>query len=152
MEQAIAVRFYENKRYGTTFGKGMYRRALFNATADLQHPKAKYLLDLYNYADWKNTARTDDDMTALAMAEEVVGKRETTDLLGTWIKRLDTDNSKPSVFGFAILDLNTSQLSLLINDSQTDIQQVWQLEAKPCKQSTQYKNAPQLLATNTDLS
>jgi hypothetical protein len=34
----IAVRLYENNAYGTTFGKGMYRRALFNGTIDAKSP------------------------------------------------------------------------------------------------------------------
>ena len=51
MEKSIAVRFYENKRYGSTYGKGLFHKAVFNATADLQEPRVKYLLDLIQYRD-----------------------------------------------------------------------------------------------------
>mgnify|MGYP000896164313 CR=1 FL=1 len=70
--RAIAVRFYENKRLGKTYGKGMYHKAVFNATADVQLPKAKYLLDMYDYNDWINTAKTDADMEALGVAEDFI--------------------------------------------------------------------------------
>jgi len=152
MEQAIAVRFYENKKYGTTQGKGLFRKALFNATADLQQQKTKYLLDMFTYKDWENSGKTDDDMKMLGLAAEFACNLSKADLLGTWIKRLDSDGTKPRVFGFGLMDLNTHQLALLINDTENGVQETWELEAKPCKQSTQNKNSPQLLATNADLS
>jgi hypothetical protein len=152
MEQAIAVRFYENKKYGSTQGKGLFRKALFNATADLQHPKTKYLLDMFTYSDWENTAKTDDDMKALGVAADYAEGLAKADLLGTWIKRLDSDGTKPRVCGFGLMDLNTHQLVLVINDTAIGVEEAWELEAKPCKQSTQNKNSPQLLATNVDLS
>lgn len=152
MEQAIAVRFYENKKYGSTQGKGLFRKAVFNATADLQQPKTKYLLDMFSYVDWENSAKTDSDMKALAQANELVGDMPKADLLGTWIKRLDSDGTKPRVMGFGVLALNTQQLALLINDTEIGIEQAWELEVKPCKQSPTNKNSPQLLATNADLS
>ncbi len=30
----IAVRLFDNNTYGTTYGKGLYRRAVFNGTID----------------------------------------------------------------------------------------------------------------------
>ena len=30
----IAVRLYENQTYGTTYGKGLFRKALFNGSID----------------------------------------------------------------------------------------------------------------------
>ena len=152
MEQRIAVRFYENKTYGSTYGKGLYRRAIFNGTADLQEPRAKYLLDMLAYSDWENTARTTDEMEALRAAEEVAGNAPHSNLLATWIKRLDNDGSKPRVQGFGLLDLDTHQLTLLISDAAKGVEQAWKLDAKPCKQSAQNKNSPNLLATNADLN
>lgn len=132
MEQAIAVRFYENKKYGSTQGKGLFRKALFNATADLQHPKTKYLLDMFTYSDWENTAKTDDDMKALGVAADYAEGLAKADLLGTWIKRLDSDGTKPRVCGFGLMDLNTHQLVLVINDTAIGVEEAWELEAKPC--------------------
>ena len=62
MDKEIAVRFYENKRYGNTYGKGLFHKAVFNATADLQQPRAKYLLDMVCFKDWINTAKSDTEI------------------------------------------------------------------------------------------
>ena len=53
MQNEIAVRLYQNAKYGTTHGKGVRHHALFNATEDVKHPKVKYLLDFYTYAHWE---------------------------------------------------------------------------------------------------
>ena len=152
MENEIAVRFYENERYGTTFGKALYRRALYNATADVSNPKAKYLLDLHKYNEWEHTAKTDDDMALLENAEAYIGTASKDDWVGTWVKRLDADGSKPRVMGFGLLDMHKLELILVINDEEYGVQNAWQLAVKPCKQARPNKKSPQLLATNTDLS
>ena len=41
----IAIRLFENKVYGSTYGQGLRRSAVFNATAEVTEPYAKYLLD-----------------------------------------------------------------------------------------------------------
>ena len=61
----IAVRLFDNNTYGTTYGKGLYRRAVFNGTIDARSPTAKYLVDCYNYEDWCNIASTDQQITVL---------------------------------------------------------------------------------------
>ena len=48
----IAVRFYDNKLYGTTYGKGMYRKAIYNGSIDVKNPSLKYVIDMYSYNDW----------------------------------------------------------------------------------------------------
>ena len=45
----IAVRLYENKKYGTTYGKGLFHSAVFNGSADVLGSNTKYLLDYYPY-------------------------------------------------------------------------------------------------------
>ncbi|NDE54117.1 MAG: hypothetical protein EB069_05915, partial [Actinobacteria bacterium] len=55
-KQPVAVRLYENTTYGTTYGRGLYRRALYNGTVDLKQSGIKYLLDLYTGEDWANQA------------------------------------------------------------------------------------------------
>ena len=62
----IAVRLYENKAYGTTYGKGLYRKALYNGTVEAIEATETYLVDFYNYEDWSNMARTDGEMEILA--------------------------------------------------------------------------------------
>ena len=53
MEKAIAVRLFENKKNGSTYGKGLYRSAIFNASAELRDPHVKYLLDFYAIDRWQ---------------------------------------------------------------------------------------------------
>ena len=151
MDKEIAVRFYENKRYGNTYGKGLFHKAVFNATADLQQPRTKYLLDMFCFKDWVNTAKSDTDMELVVMAENFVGSSGNKDMLAPFVKRLDADGSKPRVKGFAVLDLNTRLLTLAIEDDEMAVTQAWQLEAKPCREAVQNKNSPQLLATNAEL-
>jgi hypothetical protein len=67
---ALAVRLFDNQKYGTTYGKGVYRRALYNGTVDIKQPQAKYLIDLFSYQDWMNQARTDQQMTAIDSVHE----------------------------------------------------------------------------------
>lgn len=151
MDKEIAVRFYENKRYGSTYGKGLFHKAVFNATADVQQPRAKYLLDMLCFNDWVNTAKSDADMALVAMAQDLINTNGCKDALATFIKRLDADGSKPRVNGFALLDLNTRQLTLVIEDEAMSVTQAWQLEARPCRDAQPNKHSPQLLATNVDL-
>lgn len=150
MQTEIAVRFYENKKYGTTFGKGMFHRAVYNSTADIRHPSAKYLLDWFSYTDWENTAKSDTDMEALATAADLYAGKCTEGVLGTWVKRMDNDGSKPRVSGFGVMDTSTGEVTLLINDEEAGIEDAWQLSARPCKINASAKS-PQLLATNAEL-
>ena len=40
----VTIRLWENKKFGTTYGKGLYRRAIYNGTAEVLSPYTKYLL------------------------------------------------------------------------------------------------------------
>ena len=57
MQKEIAVRLYQNTKYGTTYAKGVRHQALFNAAADIKNPKVKYVLDFYTYAHWEFLAK-----------------------------------------------------------------------------------------------
>jgi len=146
MEKEIAVRFYTNEK----FGKGIFKKGILSGTADLSQPSAKYLLDMLSYTDWQNTAKTDDDMEALGIVEEIVGANPTNDLLATFIKRMDSDGTKSRVPGFCVLDLATNELMLVISDDVKGVADQWELSARPCKQ-VMGKKVPQLLASNADL-
>jgi hypothetical protein len=146
MEKEIAVRFYTNEK----FGKGIFKKAIFSGTADLSQPSAKYLLDMLNYDDWRNAAKTDDDMDALAVVEELLGDASTSDVLATFIKRMDSDGTKSRVPGFCVFDDATKELVLVIRDDVNGVADKWELIAKPCKQVTG-KKVPQLLASNAEL-
>ena len=57
MDKEIAVRLYQNTKYGMSHSKGVGHQAHFNATADIKHPKVKYLLNFYTYAHWEFLAK-----------------------------------------------------------------------------------------------
>jgi len=146
-QKEIAVRFYENAKFGTTYAKGKRHSAVFNAAADIRSPNAKYLLDFYTFDYWQHTARTDGDMEVL----EVVSERASEDVLVSWVVKQDPiTKDKQRVTGFCLLDMATQICTLLINDENTGVQQAWELPAKQCKQVIG-KNSPLLLATNADL-
>ena len=146
-KQEIAIRFYENQKFGTTYGKGLRHSAVFNAAADLRDPQAKYLLDFYSFAHWQHTARSDDQMSVL----EVVGERANAETLVSWIVRQDPITKvKLPVIGFCTLDMKTNLCVFFVADGEVGVQFALQLTAKPCRHGAG-KNSPTLLATNADL-
>ena len=48
----LTARLWENKMYGTTYGKGQYRKAVFNGTLEIQNPYGKYLVDMEDIETW----------------------------------------------------------------------------------------------------
>ena len=143
----IAVRLYENKSYGTTFGKGMYRRALFNGTIDARTPAAKYLVDCFNYADWSNQATTDEQMAVLAAVPEDSKK------IYSWIKHYDTvTRAKRLVGGCMQLDMDSLDMNIMICDETAGVADHWRIEGKPCKTAMKSQKSPQILGTNGDLT
>lgn len=146
MEHQVAIRIFENAKYGSTHGKGLYRRALFNATAEIKHPKLKYLLDFEQFEHWQHGAKTDADIEALTFWADA---REDQQLF-SWLQHYDpVSKLKARVTGFATLNLNTGEICFLVMDEERECVTTSKLTAKPCK-STQGKNSPQLFATNAD--
>ena len=142
----IAVRLYENKAYGTTYGKGLYRKALYNGTVEAIEATETYLVDFYNYEDWSNMARTDGEMEILANVTP------TSNALYSWVKHYDRETrDKQTVPGFCELDTINLGVNLLICDEAHGIVETWRLNARPCKQTRTGIKSPQLLATNADL-
>jgi len=143
----IAVRLYENNAYGTTFGKGMYRRALFNGTIDAKSPTAKYLVDCFYYQDWCNQASTDEQMAVLAAVEADDKK------LYSWIKHYDTvTRAKRLVGGCMQFDLDSLDMNIMICDETAGVADHWRIEGKPCKTAMKSQKSPQILGTNGDLT
>ncbi len=144
----IAVRLFDNPMYGTTHGKGMYRTAVFNGTADLMKPELKYLLDFECIERWANRSKNaNDDM----MCQHVLPNSHSNQL-ASWVVRYDTvTKAKERVNGFCTIDLQTNKLELLIDDTELGIEGTWKLDVKPCK-AVFGKKTPQLLATNAELN
>jgi len=145
-QSEIAVRLYDNNAYGTTYGKGQYRKAIYNGTIDAKAEGTKYLVDLYSYDEWANMAKTDEQMEILANVEAQ------SDALYSWVKHYDPHTKdKTPVPGMCQLDPESLKMTVLICDSAHGVEDTWRLSAKPCKAHTGMKS-PQLLATNADLS
>ena len=143
----IAVRLYENQTYGTTYGKGLFRKALFNGSIDIKTPCTKYVIDLFNYDDWCNIAKTSEQMVIIRDVPQQ------DDTLFSWINRYDrTTKQKTLVSGFCSFDCDSKDMRIMILDPVVQIEDVWQISAKPCQSNTNGLRSPQLLATNADLT
>ena len=145
-QREIAVRLYANPKLGTTYAKGLYHSAVFNAAADVKHPYAKYLLDYHTYERWEHSAKTDEQMQVLRETQGMTA----TDALFSWVVQYDpSTKAKQPVFGFSYLNLADNSLGLLVMPEGEDEPAQWILTAKPCKERMGCKS-PTLLATNAD--
>ena len=100
-QQEIAVRLYDNKFYGTTYGKGLYRKAIYNGSIDMKNPSRKYVIDLFQYNDWSIQASTDEQVKITETVSKVP------DTIYSWIFLYDpTTKIKTPVYGCCVLDLN----------------------------------------------
>ena len=143
---ALAVRLFENKTYGTTYGKGLYRRALYNGTIDIKTPVVKYIIDLFPYQEWAHQARSDAQMVTL---ESIT---EDSNVLFSWIQRYDPLTKKKTlVNGVCIFGLADKTLQVVIEDEAMAVADGWALDVRSCRVARGSNRSPQLLATNTDL-
>ena len=142
----IAVRLYENRKYGTTYGKGLYHSAVFNASAEVMGKNEKYLLDYYPFEKFEHIARTDEQLDVL----REIGRVKTDDVLFSWVVRYNpATKQKTPIYGFSLLNLKDNTVGLMVVDENDSEAQQWQLTAKPCR-FVPGKNSPTLLATNAD--
>lgn len=142
----VAVRLYDNNTYGTTYGKGKYRRALYNGTAEVMALRETYLLDFHTHEDWVNLARSDEDMEIVRSIE---AERDT---LYSWVKHYNrATKTKTSTPGFCCLQTITLELRMGVYDERHGVMNNWHLVARPCRPARAGCSGPQLLATNTDL-
>ena len=146
----IAIRLFENKVFGTAYGKGLRRSAVFNATAEVNEPYAKYLLDFESGPAWINHARTDGQLQIAQRFIDQVERDE--DVLWSWVKWYDKGTGdKEYVDGFALYDTHSEEIALHLNDAKRGLTDEWLLPARRC-QATAGRNSPAFLATNHDLT
>lgn len=125
MEKEIAVRLYQNAKYGMTYAKGVRHQALFNAAADIKEPNVKYLLDFYTYEHWEFLAKS-HQLEIVQQVRELVDE----DTLVSWVLRYDPATKiKTPVYGFSTLQMSTNQLILCVVDSELSIEDSWRLIA-----------------------
>lgn len=147
MEKKIAVRLFENKMLGTTYARGQFRSAVFNASAEVKEPHTKYLLDFYPFLKWELSANSDQQ---IAILNDVAQSCSANDLV-SWVVRYNPiTKEKIQVYGVAICDLNSNKLMLAITDVESGIEDVWQLPLKSCSQT--HEKSPALIATNGELA
>lgn len=150
IERQIAVRLFINDKYNTTFGKGLFRRAIFNGTVEIKDPNTKFLVDLYRYEEWEAKAKSDIQM-------EIIRKITSTDmasvegLLFSWIVHYDTTTkAKTETKGFLVYSPETNELAVNIDSPAFNTVEEWELRAHNCK--TTGSNIPAVVASNSDLS
>ena len=110
-----------------THGKGVHHPALFNATADIKHPKVKYLLDFYTYAHWEFLAKQ-NQLDIIQQVREIVDQ----DSLISWVQRYDPATKiKTAVYEFSTLDMKSNRLILCIVDREMGVEDSWRLIDNP---------------------
>ncbi len=148
-EREIAVRLFTNDKYGKTYGPGLRNKALFNASAELRKPASKYLLDFYQFEDWANKAKTDEQMMVYNELQ-TMGFDKEQDAVFSWIVHYDPiTKAKISVGGVAIFNTEATLLRLMIADAVNDLNETWMLETVRCKNAGVGK--PAYLASNVDV-
>lgn len=146
----IAVRGFINEKYNTTFGKGLFRRAVYNGSVELHKPNQKYLVDYFSYPEWESQAKSDEQMTIVKSLESTNIAQEE-DLLFSWLIHYDPlTKSKERVNGYSVYSPNTRELFIKIDDMPNFTQDEWTLNVHPCRASG--PNKPVFVATNVDLN
>lgn len=142
----IIVRAFINEKFNTTYGKGLFRRAVFNVTVELPSPYRKYVVDLFSYAEWDRLARTPDQLAiASHIAKSDIPQQE--DVLLSWVKHLDPITKiKTDVDGFCVVSLETNELYISIQDEERSVYDEWTLQIRRCHKSGGAK--PIFIATN----
>jgi hypothetical protein len=145
----IAVRGFINEKFNTTFGKGLFRRAVFNGSVELHDPNQKYLVDYFSYLEWETQAKTDEQLKVINELTSVnLGKE--TGLLFSWLIHYDPlTKSKQRVNGYSIYSPNTRELFIKIDDPNNQTQDEWTLDVHSCKSTG--ANKPVFIAANVDL-
>ena len=145
----IAVRGFINEKFNTTFGKGLFRRAVFNGSVELHDPNQKYLVDYFSYLEWETQAKTDEQLKVINELTSVnLGKE--TDWLFSWLIHYDPlTKSKQRVNGYSIYSPNTRELFIKIDDPNNQTQDEWTLDVHSCKSTG--ANKPVFIAANVDL-
>jgi hypothetical protein len=145
----IAIRGFANEKFNTTFGKGLFRRAVFNGSVELHKPNQKYLVDYFSYLEWEAQAKTDEQMAVIKRLESTNVAKEQ-DLLFSWLVHYDPlSKSKEGVDGYSIYSPNTRELFIKINDERNQTQDEWTLSVHHCKSTG--ANKPVFIAANVDL-
>lgn len=145
----IAIRGFANEKFNTSFGKGLFRRAVFNGSVEVRDPYTKYLVDYLYFKDWENKAKEYQLPHVHTICREQLDQAP--EALFSWILHYDPlTKFKINVDGFSVLLPSSRDLYLMINDPDRCVVEEWTLQTHACKSTGQGK--PIFIATNMDLS
>ncbi len=146
----IAIRGFINEKYNTPFGKGLFRRAIYNGSVELHNPNQKYLVDFYEYGQFQHTAKTNGQINILNNLV-ACGVANTPDLVMSWIVHYEPlTKSKQLVDGYCIYLQSTGEVHIEIEDVLNGTKDEWDLKAHHCKAVG--ANKPVFVATNVNLN
>ncbi len=149
-EREIVVRGFINEKFGETYGKGLYHRAIFNGTVELRDPYKKYLIDLFEYRRWEASAKSDQQVEWTDRLREV-GVHQSHDAVVSWVKHYDPiTKTKTPVNGMCVYLPKDQELAISIDDPEHDVVDHWTINVKPCAKAG--GNIPVFIATNFDLN
>jgi len=149
-EREIAIRGFNNEKFGSTYGQGLFRRAIYNGSIELRNPFQKYLVDFFTYAYWEVKARSDQQIT---IVNEMVmaGMDRDADILFSWLQHYDPlTKQKAQVSGYAVYHTKTNEIHVSINDPERKVVEQWWLDARICTNPGLKK--PAFIAANVDLN
>ena len=148
-EREIAVRGFMNEKFGSTYGKGLFHRAIFNGSVEIRSPYTKYLIDLFEYSRWENSARTDEQI--IWVNKMRAANVDCSDSAVSWIQHYDPmTKAKQTVDGVCVYLSESQELHISINDPERNVVDAWTLDVKSCAKSG--ANKPVFIATNVDLN
>lgn len=149
-ERDIAVRLFINDKFNTTFGKGLFRKAIFNGTIELKNPRTKFLIDLYQYEKWEALAKNDLQMeTIRELANTDIPTED--DYLFSWITHYDASSkAKTLVKGYLVYSPQTHEIHVNIDSPQFHTQEQWDLRTHACKATG--NGVPAFIASTSDLA
>ena len=149
-EREIVVRGFINEKFGTTYAKGLFHRAIFNGSVELRNPYTKYLIDLYEYKRWEASAKTDQELEWVKRLREA-DIHNSQEVLVSWIQHYDPITKvKTAINGMCVYFPEDQELTISIDDPERGIVDYWTLDVKPCAKSG--SNKPVFIATNFDLN
>lgn len=145
----IVIRGFANEKFNTTFGKGLFRRAVFNGSVELGGPNQKYLVDFYEYNHWANLAKTPNQIATINNLIHQCIQNQASTLL-SWLMHYDPlSKVKTPTDGFCVYLPKTQELYIQIDDPTHQTQDEWTLNVHHCK--TTGINKPVFIATNIAL-
>jgi hypothetical protein len=140
----ITARLWENKLYGTTYAKGLFRKALYNGTLELNDPYAKYLVDFEDIEHWFHFAKSP---LHIEMANRLSKPPSNeSGVLMSWLYRYE-GGVKTAISGYAALDTNYRRITIQIDDIDLGISEHWELPIRSCIARTPGKSCPSMIAT-----